>query len=182
MMTSPRLMNAQPNGHFGLFEIRRLSRERAFDRINDRGEDDQRTTADQFDNTTMMIGNGGMKDGLAVALQRGQRARFLDAYHERVAGEPPAAGCFDCPRDARREESRVPSSERENVSTTVSTLILRPVTSWSCTKSMAQCRSARGPDADRRGVRRRKYLMWKPSASAEGVIGRGRSTSRASTR
>ena len=30
------------------------------------------------------------------------------------------------------------------------------------------CKSARGPDADRRGVTRRKCLMWKLSASGRG--------------
>ena len=71
----------------GLRRDRPLHREGAFDRVDDAAELDQRAVADQLDDAAVVGGDGGVEDGLAVALQGGQRAGLVAGHHAGIADD-----------------------------------------------------------------------------------------------
>ena len=60
--------------------------------IDDAAEFDDGAVADQLDDAAVMGGHGGIEYRLAVLLERGERALFVDPHQTRIADH---VGCKD---------------------------------------------------------------------------------------
>ncbi len=98
----------------------RLDRKRAFDRIDDTGELDQRAVADQLEDPPVMGGDRRVEQGLAMALEGKQRAGFVRRHHPRIADdirgkdrrEPPVGTRFSHGRTSTACRLNAPAAVR----------------------------------------------------------------------
>jgi hypothetical protein len=79
-------------GFVGQKAIRPLHGQRAMDGVDDAAELHDRAVADQLDDPPIMGGDRRIEDGLAVLLQRRQRALLVDPHKARIADH---VGCED---------------------------------------------------------------------------------------
>ncbi len=122
----------------------------ALDRIDDRGELDQRAVADQLDDASAMGGHRRIEDGLAVALERIERAGFVGAHHPRIADDIRRKDRGQPPYGALLRHAGLPMGNRRRAP--ARSAQVRPAAAWPLSARSASARyggSGRSPRACR---------------------------------